>query len=305
MNPKTIKDFTPTTQLSSSTLLNSKSEDKFKDILWTSDIKKELPIFLSKEPYGSIPAGTIMDIFEDAVNEDPKEEALFIERGGQWVSWTWNHYHKEVIGFAKALINCGIEPYKTVNILGYNSPEWYAAFIGGIYANVVPTGVYLTNNSETCVYIAEHSECGCLVLDSVEQYKKYEKELPKLKSLKAIVFYCDLKEEELKAMVNPYVTIYLWKDFIEVGKKANNDLEFNQRVRMQNPGNCCDIVYTSGTTGQPKAVLLSHDNLVWTGRCLMKRYTDMVGESNRVVSYLPLSHIAGQVNDLICKFSQF
>ena len=298
-----MNDYAPISQISTATILSSRAADNYKDVLWTTDISKELPVFLTKDPYGSIAPLTMMDIFEEAVKESPKDEALFIERKGKWVSWTWNHYHKEVTNFAKALINIGVEPYKTVNILGHNSPEWFAAFMGGCYACVVPTGVYLTNNSESCVYIAEHSECGCLVLDSLEQYKKYERDLPKLKSLKAIVFYCDLKEEELKAMVNPYVAIYLWKDFVELGRKGNNDLEFNQRIRMQKPGNCCNIVYTSGTTGQPKAVLLSHDNLTWTGKSLLMRYYHLIGDRNRVVSYLPLSHIAGQVNDLIRKIN--
>jgi long-chain-fatty-acid--CoA ligase ACSBG len=244
---------------------------------------------------------TIMDIFERRVKESPKEEALFIERNGQWTSWTWNHYHKEVVAFSKALINIGIEPYKTVNILGFNSPEWFTAFMGGIYACVIPTGIYNTNNSETCLYIAEHSECACLVLDSLEQYAKYSKDLGKLKSLKAVVFYCDVKDDQLKAMVNPYVPIYLWKDFIELGRKATVDLEFNDRVRMQKPGNCCNIVYTSGTTGFPKAVLLSHDNMTWLVQVLFDMFHDILGDNNRLVSYLPLSHIAGQVNDIMCK----
>ncbi len=297
----TFEDFSPMSQISTSTILNSKSTDHHKDILWTSDIKRELPVFMSRSATGSMPPVTMMEVFESAVKECPKEEALCFERDGQWTSWTWNHYHKETVAFAKALINIGIEPYKTVNILGYNSPEWFTAFMGGLYACVVPSGVYLTNNSETCVFIAEHSECGCLVLDSMEQYKKYEKELSKLKNLKAIVFYCNLSDDELKGMVNPYVPIFLWNDFIQLGRKGNNDLEFNHRVRMQNPGNCCDIVYTSGTTGHPKAVLLSHDNLTWTGQAMVKSYAGIFGTKHKVVCYLPLSHIAGQINDILCK----
>jgi long-chain-fatty-acid--CoA ligase ACSBG len=296
-----LDDFAPISNISTSTLLNSKVNENYKDVLWTTDIRRELPIFISKDYFGNLRPQTMMEIFEDAVKDNPKEEALFIERDGHWISWTWNHYHKEVRNFAKALINIGIEPYKTVNILGYNSPEWYAAFLGGMYACVIPSGVYLTNNSETCVYIAEHSECGCLVVDSIEQYKKYEKDLPKLKSLKAIVFYCNLTEDELKSMINSHVPIYLWEDFIELGRKVDNDLEFNNRIRMQKAGNCCNIVYTSGTTGQPKAVLLSHDNLTWVGRTMVTKYNDLLGQKNKVVSYLPLSHIAGQINDFVCK----
>ena len=61
------------------------------------------------------------------------------------------------------------------------------------------------------------------------------------------------------------------------------------------------ILYTSGTTGQPKAVLLSHDNLVWTTNNFYINYKELLGGQNRVVSYLPLSHIAGQFNDILCK----
>ena len=255
---------------------------------------------MSNNMNGMLSPVMVMEMFENAVKESPKDEALFVERGGNWISWTWNHYQKEVIAFAKALINLGIEPYKTVNILGFNSPEWFAAYFGSIYACVIPTGIYLTNNSETCTYIAEHSEAGLLVLDSLDQYNKYVKDLNKLKNLKAVVFYCDLTEEQMKSMVNPYVTIFQWKDFIEQGRKATVDLEFNERVRMQKPGNCCNIVYTSGTTGQPKAVMLSHDNMTWTTRVLYNNFKNLLGESNKVVSYLPLSHIAGQINDLFC-----
>jgi hypothetical protein len=49
---------------------------------------------------GKIPPYTIMDLFERSVKESPKVKALFIERNGQWISWTWNHYHKEIVAFA-------------------------------------------------------------------------------------------------------------------------------------------------------------------------------------------------------------
>lgn len=296
-----LNDFSPISQISTATLTQNKREDKLKDILWTTDIKKELPVFFSTNVSGNMPARTMIDIFEETCNTDPKAEALFVERNGQWISWTWNHYYKEATNFARALIYLGVEPYRTVNILGANSPEWVAAYFGGIYACVVPSGVYNSNNSETCVYIAEHSECGCLVLDSIDQFRKYEKDLQKLKLLKAIVFYCELTPEENKALINPYVSIFQWKDFIDLGKKANNDLEFNNRIRMQNVGNCATIVYTSGTTGPPKAVLLSHDNLTWTGRTMLLNYSYIMAGPHRVVSYLPLSHIAGTINDIICK----
>ena len=68
----------------------------------------------------------------------------------------------------------------------------------------------------------------------------------------------------------------------------------------QKPGMCCDIVYTSGTTGNPKGVMLSHDNFLWTlisASSVFQQELDLTNE--RIVSYLPLSHVAGQISDIV------
>jgi long-chain-fatty-acid--CoA ligase ACSBG len=69
-----------------------------------------------------------------------------------------------------------------------------------------------------------------------------------------------------------------------------------ERVR---PGHCCTLVYTSGTTGMPKAVMLSHDNYVWTKKALDAFYQRDPNEIYTIVSYLPLSHVASQFADIV------
>lgn len=72
----------------------------------------------------------------------------------------------------------------------------------------------------------------------------------------------------------------------------------------QRPGMCCDIVYTSGTTGHPKGVMLSHDNLLWTANVLSSTVAAELDISNeRVVSYLPLCHVASQLTDISSSIS--
>lgn len=298
---KTLEQFAPNVQISSDTILKNAIIDGYKDVLWTSDIKKELPIFLGKNDQNSMKPITVIELFEEAVQQEKDNKALYVERGGQWINFTWNQFHKFAVNFAKAVISVGVEAYQTVNILGFNSPEWFFAFIGGIYACVVPVGVYLTNNSETCCYVANHSDCGVLVVDSIEQFKKYENHLGELKRLKAVVIWGDINPDQIKSLVNQYVPVYSWYDFIGIGIKSSVELEFSNRVHMQNPGNCCDVVYTSGTTGFPKAVLLSHDNLTYTCRAWKTIVKETLPERLRVVSYLPLSHIAGQMFDIISK----
>ena len=74
------------------------------------------------------------------------------------------------------------------------------------------------------------------------------------------------------------------------------DYALRSRVDAQGPADCCTLIYTSGTTGDPKAVMVSHDNLTWmarnTANCIRAEDHDVM------VSYLPLSHIAAQIVDI-------
>ncbi len=62
----------------------------------------------------------------------------------------------------------GVKERQSVNIMGHNSPEWVIAFHGCIQSNCVASGVYPTNNAEACLYQADHSEAGLVVVDSIE-----------------------------------------------------------------------------------------------------------------------------------------
>ena len=88
----------------------------------------------------------------------------------------------------------------------------------------------------------------------------------------------------------------------QVGSEIGNGVIY-KRVKNQTPGQCCNLVYTSGTTGDPKAVMLSHDNLTWT----WSLYNNLKYANNleaispkkpiKIVSFLPLSHITAQMAD--------
>jgi long-chain-fatty-acid--CoA ligase ACSBG len=73
-------------------------------------------------------------------------------------------------------------------------------------------------------------------------------------------------------------------------------------MNVQKPGNCCSFIYTSGTTGLPKAVMISHDNFTWTANATIERFNfnrpEKMG-NGRMLSLLPLSHVAAQMVDLV------
>jgi len=88
-----------------------------------------------------------------------------------------------------------------------------------------------------------------------------------------------------------------WEQFLEAGDASDvTDEALDAVMAIQQPGHCCTLVYTSGTTGPPKGVMISHDNVNWT--VAVTQTTVRLGPGDRGVSYLPLSHVAATMIDI-------
>ena len=221
-----------------------------------------------------------------------------MKRDGKWLHWTYDEFHRDILRFAKGLLALGINKYKAMNIIGFNAPEWVIAFYSGFYSAVIPIGVYTTNGPDACHYVAEHSEAQVVVAENEAQLNKYLQIWPKLPELKYVILYAAAVPsnlpDEYKGRVLPFNHVLKLGDEY---KPTRPEDSLEARKAEQRPGKCCTLVYTSGTTGNPKGVILSHDNYVWTARRLVAE-AKLDGTPQRLVSYLPLSHVAGQVVDL-------
>ena len=257
---------------------------------WTSGLNDELPIRVRNTGIGSILPVTLGYHLDEAVRLAGSKLAFRVLRYHQWVSYTWTQVHSECLKVAKALMHLQIPERACINIIGFNSPEWAFAFMGSIIANCVAVGVYTTNQTDACFYVANHSECQVLFAQNETQVKKYLPILEKLPNLKAVV--CWLPTEEFQSLRQGHSNFYTWTEFVALG----GSLDPSERLAHQTPGATCTIVYTSGTTGPPKGVLLTQDNYIWTAKAVITTmgYT----EEDSMVSYLPLSHCMAQCVDL-------
>lgn len=272
--------------------------------LWTSEANGEVKIRQTESGPASRAPITVMETFYKCVKNNGSKPALHQKivpsgkdaTGIPWTTWTWKSYLSNVESFAKSLISIDFQPRDVVNIIGFNAPEWNFSDFGTMAAGGVSAGVYATNNAEACKYISIHSKAKVVVVDGNKQLEKYAAIANELPDLKAIVFYGTEKvKEELKGKVS--IPIYTFSEFQELGKNVS-DADLKARVDAQKPNQICTLIYTSGTTGNPKAVMLTHDNIIWTCDALLAQVPRKLDNNDSVISFLPLSHIAAQCNDL-------
>ncbi|CAN0006472.1 unnamed protein product [Ectocarpus sp. 12 AP-2014] len=213
------------------------------------------------------PAKTVFEVFQKAVENHGENPALkFKDTSGgvsaddaPWQTLNWAQYYMETLRFGKSLLSLDFAPHQCVNIIGFNSTEWFIANMGAIAAGGIAAGIYTSNLPEACQYITNHSEAEVVVVENEAQLDKFVKLAATLTSVKAIVMY----RGNVPEGTDCGFPVYTWKQFMELGSKIP-DAKIEERIEAQRPGQCCSLIYTSGTTGQPKAVMISHDNMTWT-----------------------------------------
>lgn len=275
--------------------------------LATTDQRAEVKIRMGDKGIAAEPPETVMQMFDRRVKEHGDKPALhqkIVKEGKkaadtEWTAWTWKEYHDKVDSFGKSLISIGFEQHDIINIIGFNSPEWFMANFGAIAAGGIAAGIYATNLPDACKYISDHSKAKLVVVEGTKQLEKYIQIAGDLPELKAIVMYgtedipSDIKER------CPSVPVYTFESFLDLGKDVP-DSDRQARVDAQKPNHVCSLIYTSGTTGPPKAVMITHDNATWTTKAMLSTTPRKLTGNDHMVSYLPLSHIAAQMLDMYC-----
>jgi long-chain acyl-CoA synthetase len=218
----------------------------------------------------------------DRARATPEAPAYLVKSFGVWKEHTYAQYAAEVRQAARALVALGFQPGQITAILGFNRPEWVILDLATMAAGGAPAGIYTTSSPDEIAYILDHSEAPLVLVENAEQARKIEVLRRDRRHLKHVVVMRGPKVEGTMS----------WEDFLARGD-AVAERELDERVAAIAPGGLATLIYTSGTTGPPKAVMLTHENLAWTARSLVE-VAGMV-ERGRILSYLPLSHVAEQM----------
>ncbi|XP_063616716.1 very long-chain-fatty-acid--CoA ligase bubblegum isoform X1 [Cydia splendana] len=220
----------------------------------------------------------------------PDSPALCTKKDGKWHKITYKQYLERVRTVAKAFLKLGLERFHSVCILGFNSEQWFVADLAAIHAGGYAAGVYTTNSAEACLYCLEKSRANICAVQDKKQLDKILSVRHKCPTLKAIIQWEGPVDSSIPGL-------YSWEQILEIGQKEP-DGPLDQILKSLAVNECCTIVYTSGTVGPPKAVMLSHDNLTWDAYSISQRVSDIQPTVDTLISFLPLSHVAAQVVDI-------
>ena len=212
---------------------------------------------------------------------------------GIWQSWNWAQVADEVRSFARGMQELGLKRGEKVAIIGYNRPRLYWSMAAAQWLGAVPVPVYADSVADEMAYVLDHAEAVFAVVQDQEQVDKVlsiGERLPKLRQM--------LYDEPRGLRDYDHARLHDIDRVITSGRGAlqasPEAAAAHEREMEQGAGSDLGIIlYTSGTTGRPKGVMLSHFNVITAAEIGCQ--FDGLNESDEVIAYLPIAWVGDHV----------
>ena len=202
----------------------------------------------------------------------------------QWKTISWNQFSTRVKQVSNALLNLGVKPQENVAIFSQNSIHYLYTDFGAYGIRAVTIPFYATSSEQQVQYVVNDAKIRFLFVGEQEQYDKAHRVFPLCESLERIIVF----DKSVRISTHDPNALY-FDDFLALGENLPRQSEVEKRWAEANEDDLCNILYTSGTTGDSKGVMLSyaqyHAALKANDECVP------VGEKDRVINFLPFTHI--------------
>jgi long-chain acyl-CoA synthetase len=231
----------------------------------------------------AVDGATVASTFLATVRDNAAAVALRWKEGKEWRQLTYGEYGDQAARVAGGLAALGVGRGSRIVIMMRNRPEFHVADVGALLVGATPVSIYNSSAPEQVEYLVNHCEAEVAILEDInflERFLKVRSELPNLRHI--VMLQPD--DGVNSGDVAP------WETLIDA-----RPVNLESAAAIAQPEDLATMIYTSGTTGPPKGVMLSHYNIVWTVESYRRTINRDIAR-RRVVSYLPMAHIAERMS---------
>lgn len=202
-----------------------------------------------------------------------------------WIPTTWNQFSDTVATVSNALIEMGVGVQENIGVFTQNKPESLFMDFGAFGIRAVTVPLYATSSEAQVHYILEDAGIRYLFVGEQQQYDVAFRVMALSSTLKQIVVF----DREVKLDARDESTIY-FDDFLAKGKNRQHQAEVDKRTAESDTEDLMNILYTSGTTGESKGVMLSHAGYEAVMDAHCERFPGL-GVNDVVINFLPFTHV--------------
>lgn len=243
----------------------------------------------------AIEGKTLIDFIDRNANDFGDYPALNTPANKEYSAWdsiSWSEYRETSKALAAGLMELGLKPGDTAFIMSNNTKEHNIADLGIVYTGATPSTLYKQLKFSQIEYVANLMEAKVAIVGDLELFEEVNKAKKECINLEAIVLINGYEEKK------DLDYVYSYHELVEKGREINSSdsSKLDEATATITPDSLACLIFTSGTTGKPKGVMISHKNVLWTIESL---FGQMIPASMhpRIVSYLPMAHIAARSGD--------
>lgn len=201
-----------------------------------------------------------------------------------WKTVSWKQFSLRVMQVSNALIHLGVKPQESIGVFAQNCIQYLYADFGAYGVRAITIPFYATCSEQQIKYMIHDAQVRILFVGEQEQFEKARRIFALCPSLERVIIF----DRSVQIGEQDSFALY-FEDFIALGKDVPHQTEVEERWAAANDEDICNILYTSGTTGDSKGVVLTygqyHAAMIANYQCVPIRETD------RVMDFLPITHI--------------